>query len=387
MPIAARRQGGKGYAAIWSYPWDLLAEGLDESLGRIADAGLSAISLAVSYHSGMLLLPHNPKQKVRFLEDGAIYFRPHSGHFAGLAVQPRVSDLATWRDPLADICEAAARHGLAVDAWTVCCHNSFQGEQHPNLSTANVFGDPYPFALCPAQDDVQAYLSALLAELGDYPLRVLQLESYTYMGFYHGHHHEKILLNLGPISSYLLGLCFCDACQRSAENENVDFDQVRQDTRRYLEKALEGRLREPNTFSNEPLLEAVPSLAPYLTMRENITTRMVQRLSRAGKPLALLGVTPDVLAQARDSIAEVHGSAYHLTPEEVTASVRKARTLVGDDMSLGIGIEANPHMSPTEENLVAKIRAAWEAGADRLYFYNYGLMPLQSLAWIKTGLS
>ncbi len=387
MPTSHRTRGGKAGASIWCYAWDLLAEGLDESLGRIADAGLTGISLAVAYHSGMLLLPHNPKQKVRFLEDGALYFRPHSGHFAGLTMQPRVSELATWRDPLADICEAASRFGLDVDAWTVCCHNSYQGERHPRLSTENAYGDRYPFALCPAQPDVRAYLGALLAELSDYPLRVLQLESYTYMGFKHGHHHEKVLLNLGPVSSELLGMCFCDACRQTAEQANIDFEKVRQDTLRYLGRTLAGNAHEPESTSDEALVEVVPSLEPYLTMREGVSASMVKHLSRAGKPLALLGVTSQVLDQARDSIAEMHGSAYHHTPAEVTDSVREARDLVGEDMCLGIGIEANPHMSPTRDNLVAKIHAAWDAGADRLYFYNYGLMPLQSLSWIKSGLA
>jgi hypothetical protein len=53
---------------------------------------------------------------------------------------------------------------------------------------------------------------------------------------------------------------------------------------------------------------------------------------------------------------------------------------------LGIGIDAAPHLSPTAENLSAKVREAWAHGADELYFYNYGLMPLRSLDWLGAAL-
>jgi len=66
--------------------------------------------------------------------------------------------------------------------------------------------------------------------------------------------------------------------------------------------------------------------------------------------------------------------------------VRAARAAVGPDVRLAIGLEATPHLSPSAENLAAKVRAAWEAGAEGLYFYNYGLMPLRSLGWLAQAL-
>ena len=375
-----------GFTALWSYPWDLLAEGLETSLGRIAAAGLKGISLAVSYHAGMLLLPHNPQQKVRFLEDGAVYFRPRPERFAGLAIQPRVSALADGVDPLEAICAAAQRHGLQVVAWTVCCHNSHQGERHPDLALHNAFGDPYPFALCPCQPAVQDYLQALLQDLGRYPLRALQLESFGYMGFYHGYHHEKILLNVGPLSAFMLGLCFCPACRRQAEAEGIEAGALQEAVQRYLLAAFEGEVAEPERFSREALLEAVPGLEGYLRMRDDVVTRLVQRLARASAvPLSLLATGPN-MAELQAYIAEATACAYRAQPEEVIRNVRAARAAVGPDVRLAIGLEATPHLSPSAENLAAKVRAAWEAGAEGLYFYNYGLMPLRSLGWLAQAL-
>jgi hypothetical protein len=363
-----------------------LAEGLDVSLGRIADAGLKGISLAASYHAGRFLLPHNPNQKVRLLEDGAVYFRPRPHQFRDLVIQPRVTELADSTDPLAAICRAAERHGLEVVAWTVCCHNSFLGEHHPDLVIRNSFGDRYTFALCPAQPDVQAFLEALLHALSEYPLRFLQLESCEYMGFQHGYHHEKLMLNLSPVAQALMGLCFCPACQRAAEERGIDFGRIREGTQRFLEAAFEGEpCPSPSTLAE--LSDVVPGLGAYLQMRDRIVTDLLHRLSRSATvPLSLLGTGPNLEELASD-IGEVTACAYQVSPEEVAQSARAARAAVGPAVRLAVGLEANPITSPTCDNLVAKVHAAWGAGADGLYVYNYGLMPLRSLGWLREALT
>ena len=45
--------------------------------------------------------------------------------------------------------------GLQVEAWIVLTHNSTLGRAHPDLVVRNAFGDAYPYALCPAAQDVQ----------------------------------------------------------------------------------------------------------------------------------------------------------------------------------------------------------------------------------------
>jgi hypothetical protein len=372
------------YSAIWVYPWDLLAEGLDESLGHIASLGIRGINLAVSYHSGMLLLPHNPRQKVRFLEDGAVYFQPQPDQFHGLAIQPRVSELAHHADPLAAICAAAQRHGIEVIAWTVCCHNTYQGERHSDLVLQNAFGDPYPFALCPSQPEVQCYLEALLRALSAYPLRAIQLESYDYMGFYHGHHHEKVLMPLGSVAAELMGLCFCPACQRAAEQANLDFEALRRETRQYLEGVLAGHIAPATERS---ALSVLPVLALYYELRERTVTSFLHRLIRASaKPLSPIGISASAVRELGPRVGEVTICTYRVAPEDVAADIRAARNLVGSAPRLAIGIEATPLTSPSATNLAGKVRAAWDAGANALYFYNYGLMPLSSLQWLGEAL-
>ena len=377
----------KPFAALWCYPWDLLDEGLDVSLGRIADAGLEAISLAVSYHAGLLLLPHNPRTHLRFLEDGALYFRPPSGAFRGLTIQPRLSRLTEGQDPLALICEAADGRGLQVVAWTVCLHNSFQGARHPELAIQNALGDPLIYALCPAQPAVQDYLATLLRALSAYPLRALQLESYGYMGFPHGQHHEKLNLPLGAAGEFLMGLCFCPACQRQAEAAGVEWRALREGVCSYLQRLWDGEIAPDEDGCEAHVATLIPGLADYMALRQQVLIRLVQRLARAANvPLNLLGIAPGMIAPLASQVAEVTEMAYFAEPDQVAAATREAANKLAGRIPLSIGLDACPHLTPDAANLAAKVRAARQAGAGGLYLYNYGLMPLRSLAWVKEAL-
>lgn len=385
--MPAKLSGTVQHTALWSYSWDLMAEGLHGSLERIATTGVNGISLATSYHAGMLLLPHNPQQKVRFLEDGSVYFRPDPTLFKELTIQPRVSALADETDPLADICAAAARLGLEVTSWTVCCHNTWQGSLHPELTLRNAFGDPYLFALCPSQPDVQAYLEALLANLSRYPLRTLQLESYDYMGFQHGFHHEKFQVQLGPLANFILGLCFCPACLEAAAKRGIDGQALKDAAAAWLVHCFEGEVREPDVCSEHALEEVVPGIMPYLAMRDALTIASIKGLSEASAvPLNLLGVKPNVLAAVREHIGEVTDCAYVREPAEVAAAASAGRRLVGPEVRYGVGLEISPRYTPDPANMVEKIHAARVAGADSLYLYNYGLVPLRSLGWLRLAL-
>src|SRR5690554_4088751 len=101
-------------------------EGLDESLARIRDAGIHAISVTTSYHAGMVLTPHNPRQKVHLLE-GGVYYRAQEDGFGRIKPLPSAWLEKQTGDPLATVVEAARRHDLHVIGWTVTLHNTRLG--------------------------------------------------------------------------------------------------------------------------------------------------------------------------------------------------------------------------------------------------------------------
>ena len=64
-------------ATIYTYPWDLADEGIDQALDRIADtAGLHSVSLAQSYHVPTYFLPRNPLRPPDSGAAAAIYLQP-----------------------------------------------------------------------------------------------------------------------------------------------------------------------------------------------------------------------------------------------------------------------------------------------------------------------
>lgn len=79
---------------MWLYPWDADDEGVPTVLDAIGSrAGVDGVAMAVAYHSGMFLLPHNPRRKLLFPTPG-VYFTPEAARYTGLAIQPIVNDLA-----------------------------------------------------------------------------------------------------------------------------------------------------------------------------------------------------------------------------------------------------------------------------------------------------
>ena len=103
-------------------------------------------------------------------------------------------------------------------AWVVCCHNTPLGELHPDLTTRNAFGDPYPYSLCPAHPAVRDYVVNLCADLADrYDLAGVALETPGWLPYDHGFHHEFALVPLDRYAKSLLALCFAESTRHAAQ--------------------------------------------------------------------------------------------------------------------------------------------------------------------------
>ncbi len=71
--------------SLFAFATDLHDEGLDTVLGNLQDrAGVDGLTLAVAYHDARDIFPHNPVHKVRYLEGGAVFFRPEEARYEGL---------------------------------------------------------------------------------------------------------------------------------------------------------------------------------------------------------------------------------------------------------------------------------------------------------------
>src|SRR5919202_2899340 len=106
--------------SMLAFATDLYDEGLDTVLRNVQErAGVGGLTMAVAYHDARDLFPHNPIHKVRYLEGGAVFFRPDESRYEDLQLQPHVAELARTVDRLDDLCTAAGERGMDVNAWVV----------------------------------------------------------------------------------------------------------------------------------------------------------------------------------------------------------------------------------------------------------------------------
>ncbi|WP_043640816.1 hypothetical protein [Nonomuraea candida] len=191
------------------YPWDVVGD--PTAPGRLADLGVQAVALAASYHSTRAATPYHPAHRVLDVPYPAFYLPIRPSAWSRL-----VPAAPTWTPANAYLQarDALKAAGLQVHAWTVLTHNSHLGSANPDLVVRNAFGDPYPYALCPAHEDVIEYCERLVQEI----LEVgepdgLILEACGPMGFGHQSVHEKTAgADWTPTDVDLLSLCFCANC-------------------------------------------------------------------------------------------------------------------------------------------------------------------------------
>ncbi|MFI7227706.1 hypothetical protein ACIBO5_31210 [Nonomuraea angiospora] len=191
------------------YPWDIVGD--PSAPDRLAGLGVEAVALAASYHSTRAATPYHPSHRVLDVPYPAFYLPVRPSSWSRL-----VPAAPTWtpQDAYLQARDALKAVGLQVHAWTVLTHNSHLGTANPDLVVRNAFGDPYPYALCPAHQDVLEYCEHLVEEI----LTVgepdgLILEACGPMGFGHQSVHEKTSgADWTPADSDLLSLCFCTAC-------------------------------------------------------------------------------------------------------------------------------------------------------------------------------
>ncbi|MDP9357744.1 MAG: family 10 glycosylhydrolase [Chloroflexota bacterium] len=386
-------------AGIYTYPWDLAAEGHDLALGRIADAGLRAVNLACAYHAGKFLLPHNPRHRVYFAEDGALYFRPDPAKYG--RIQPRVSALVTEdSDPLTDLDRARRPRGLDIVAWVVCLHNSWLGERYPDCAVHSPFGDPIIHALCPAHPDVRAYLAAMVGDLvSRVEVAAVELEAPGYTRFVHGFHHELIGVPLDPTQELLLGLSFNPAELERARAAGADGAGLRRRVANLLTEAW--RTGKPLETADGPTREARrllddPEFAAYARLREDVVISLAAELRdtiHAASPSTELRLFAPLGRREHDgatygglaAVADAALAGYASSDAEVVLAAAGLREQMGGKRVYGrVRAVAPDTVHPAQ---VAPRVAAWrQAGVDGINVYNYGLMTLPMLQAIGEAL-
>jgi hypothetical protein len=403
--------------SMLAFATDLYDEGLDTVLGNVQErAGVDGLTMAVAYHDARDLFPHNPVHKVRYLEGGAVFFRPDESRYEGLRLQPRVAKLARTSDPLSDLCAAAGERGMRVNAWAVFLHNDRLGFLDSACATQNAFGDRYLTDLCPSNPEVRAYACALASDIGRYEVSTIFAESLHFHGLTHGYHHERYFEELGTTGIYLLGVCFCTHCLTAARRTGVDAETVHRSVRVELERRLaDGESSEGSEELTRDGLAAIggEQLLRYLDARIETVTSLAAEVSAAtgagtsvtfldlsgaekgfatGHPTGdaaptigwQMGIDVAALAEACCGIEAI---GYAADPDRLGFDLNAYRHLLADTSRLGLMLRPMPPDCRSADNLAAKVALARERGLERLDFYHYGFCRLRSLDWVRQSLN
>jgi hypothetical protein len=397
---------------MFAFATDLADEGIGFVLDNVQHrAGVDELTLAVAYHDARDIFPHSPSRKVRYLEGGAVFFRPDDSRYGGL--RPRVSGLAGRGDPLGELREAADERGMGVNAWIVFMHNDRLGFEQPECATQNAFGDRYLTDLCPANPEVRAFAGALAADVAGYGVSNIFAESLHFHGLGHGYHHERYFEDLGAVGTFLLGLCFCEHCLDAARDAGVDAHMVRHSVRGELERRFE---QEPDGETGELAREQLErvggtELLGYLGSRMGTVTSLAEEVSAAsagtrvvfmdlsgaekgfptgepeGEPAPTLGWQMGVdvfdLAAACDGVEAL---GYAADPGRVGLDLATYRALIGDPARLGLLLRPMPPDNRHANNLAAKLALARDLGLARTDFYHYGFCRLSALDRVRQAL-
>jgi hypothetical protein len=379
--------------AAYLYPWDI--DGDPAAAGRVAALGVGQACLAAAYHEVLAVTPFHPRHRV-VTRNSAVYYQPDPAHWQGAALRPAVhrGDGETTGGRGGQGPDHAGRSGdggsfgksalelraagLRVSAWLVITHNETIGAAHPEAVTRNAFGDPYPWALCPASPAVREYAALLAAEVAALPyVDGIELEACGWYGYDHGFAHDKARLPGGP-----LDLCFCGNCERAYREAGVDCAPAREavraaiDGRAPLPAPLAGALASVRdaiaaAFLREVIAAArrAAPAAPVLVHTHPDPRECGSNPGFDGAAAAVDGVVlgaPASPPQAARLVAQAV-SVYRGRPERIAVTLPAVRALGG----------ASPG------TLGELARAVVAAGAGELRFYHAGLASAADLAAIR----
>lgn len=369
---------------IFLYPWDVMDEGARPLARRLAALGVESVSLAVVYHSGKLLLPHNPRRRVLLHQDSRSYFPFDANCYGRLRPIPgellegRVTSF--WEDTLT----AFHKENIGVCAWVVVLHSDRLARQNPDCAQQNAWGEPSAHSLCPSHGEVFRYALSLLEDIARAGVDELHLESVEYAGFLHGAHHEmQAYANTSELDR-LMGLCFCPACMERAKQAGVDAPALREAVRKRAEQFFGF---EPPMPLDTELWRAYGDLrARRITqLYTELRTRLrAQGLHTGIKPILWMtdgtapstaGVDPALLAPVIDGILAVYPSA----PENVESFVARVRSAVPQTVPVTGGVRLMAPQTVKPQQVPDYIRAYREQGVNEVIFYNYGMAPFPFL--------
>lgn len=383
--------------SIYAFAVDVVGVGVEELLARTRAAGLDGVTLAAAYHAARDYLPHHPRSRVHYAAPGTS-FRTREERYPPGRVPAPLLPACEGRDVLRELVAEAGRS--TIDAWAVYLHDD--GAPGRAGAVVNAFGDEHVGTLCAAHPVSREYAIALTADIADTGVRSIAAEVLHYLGFEHGYHHERRFAPLDRWRRFLLSLCFCEACREVAGADALAAA---------IREAVDGDAPAPDTWSRDAVADSLPGLADHLTEREHAVASLAascaQTARSGGAEFVFLDVSGGVEGWADGAPSGPLGvdvgweygvdvgaldPSMRLLAVPYTSDARRAeREILAYRERFGGAVDVllRP-MWPDVETpaaLAEKVGRVRAAGAERVAFYHYGMMPAASMDAIREALA
>ena len=293
--------------------------------------------------------------------------------------------------------------GGELTSWCLGLHSSGVGAEHPEYAVENAYGDALTTDLCPSHDEVVEYLASVVANAATATSADrLLLESFEYMPFQHGFHHEVIGVPVPPKTALLMTLCFCARCRQRAQAADIDVETVRAWVIREVEQHFDDPFQTPSKFSwSELRTESGGAIGAYLNLRAEAVTALITEVTSRVRSCSsariglvdfgpLYATGPDGsawesgldLAAIAPLVDELH-PAFYLTDNDAHASsVDEYLRAAPPETPIHGAIRAILPQVSSSASLESYL-APMQGLVDGLSFYNYGFMARQTMDWIR----
>lgn len=378
--------------SVWSYPWSIYEQGLEETLAELEERGVEAVNLASHYHSIRAFQPRFPDSL--FVEyPGGCYFDPDPTRFDGTPIDPLPNEISGAEDPVAETVDVAAKHDIDIHAWTVCFHNTRLAAANPEYRIQSAFGDAHDHSFCPSHPEVREYYAAVAEALDARGVAEIQLESLSFPSAFHDHGvehgHDKGQVDLSNAETVLLSQCFCDACQAEARERGIDLSSARERVREILSDTLRNPTADPLTIGD--LVREYPELDDLFDLRCEVITdlarRMSSRLTDARLNCYVGGFSPGSrwpnglrLTELDDVLDRMMAMCYVADPNEARDRIRTLRRTVSCPIDAGTTID--PAIIERRSEFLSLIDAIDDENVGQIAVYNHGFMTEEHLDWL-----
>ncbi|MFC7007269.1 hypothetical protein [Halalkalicoccus salilacus] len=285
---------------------------------------------------------------------------------------------------------------MAVNAWTVCLHNTRLGSTNPRYRIESAFGDAHDHSLCPSHPEVRDYFAGVVGSIRERDVDEIHLESLGFPSVFHGHGsefgHDKRQAVTTAAETLLLSQCFCDGCRAAADSHSIDLDAART---RVLE-LLQRPLTDPTVSTPPPneLTVSEPVLGDLLDFRAAVVERLLERLADAAGPtplnyyvmesygstppdLPLAGVRTDALEKYLDGVT---GFCYVDDPEVARERLASLKRTV--DLPVDAGLTLDPNVIDRCEQLGDLVDGVRSVIDGSVAVYHHSLATETHLDWM-----